>query len=202
MQIGGPAWEVVVYGSLVICVLVVAFPNRSPLNRRALVAWCALAALSFVAMKAGFVRHDPTHAVTAWSVATLLPLLSLSLVGDTFRRAILMSSLLLAVGAELLSANPREPWQELLTRVDRGWVKTSIANLRSFGELLRDPDAYRASLDAQRDETFAAIRREDPLPQVDGTVEIMEVRQASLLAHGMKYRPRPSLQGYAAGSAA
>ncbi len=200
MEFVGPVWEVTGYTSVTICVLVAAFPSGSSSVRRARVAWCGLAALAFVAMKAGFVRQDPEHVVTAWSVAALLPLLGLPLAAGDFRRAVLTLLPLLGLGAEVYSTNPREPLQELVSRVEERWVERLVWNSQHIGDFARDPAAYRASLDAQRADAFAEIRRVDPLPYTDGTVEIMDVRQASLLAHGMNYRPRPSLQGYPTGS--
>jgi hypothetical protein len=200
MQLVGPVSEVAVFASVTICVLAVAFPSGSSSARRARVAWCGLVVLAFVAMKAGFVRQDQGHLATAWSVAALLPLLALPLAADNFRRAALTLLPLLGLGAGLYSTNPREPLQELVSRVERDWVKPVVWNPQYIGDFARDPAAFRASVEAVRADSLAEIRRVDPLPYADGTVEVMEVRQASLLAHGMNYRPRPSLQGYPAGS--
>ena len=49
---------------------------------------------------------------------------------------------------------------------------------------------------AAKASAFAAIREQDPLPPLAGTVDILPSEQTSVLANRLDYHPRPSFQDY------
>lgn len=61
-------------------------------------------------------------------------------------------------------------------------------------ETIEEPTWRQNTHNAQLEE----IRRANPIPDIDGTVDVFPGKLAVAFAHGLKLQPRPVLQGYAA----
>ena len=59
-------------------------------------------------------------------------------------------------------------------------------------------EQYQTELNARLSNSFERVRSQHPLPQLDGTVDIMPWNTTILIAHGLQYTPRPVFQSYVA----
>jgi hypothetical protein len=78
-----------------------------------------------------------------------------------------------------------------LTRSATGPLRDQVLAL---AESAKVPD-WRQQVHVKQ---LAKIRNANPIPDVDGTADIFPSKLAVAFAHGLKLRPRPLLQGYAA----
>ncbi|NUZ05170.1 hypothetical protein [Piscinibacter koreensis] len=162
--------------------------------------WLPLAALVmflFMVFKAGFVRHD-THAVIAWGGLTA----GLALAAAHFssrlrtRRARVILVLLCVVSSvvairrnfDYASEAPGEQAPLPLG----GSVRASINAMAALTS-----GRHLASLRADHAQAIESIRRSDPLPALQGPVDVYPWNAAPLLAQGASYRPRPVFQSFA-----
>lgn len=143
----------------------------------------------FMACKAGFVRHDAAHVLTAFGAILFLSWLSLFL-GKSNANLILTSVALFA----------------LL------WASTNYSNLSLFGILkhaatsapqqitfgISDRLMQKHELELQYADALFNMRQTDKFPVLDGTIDIYPTDQALVLAAGMRWSPRPIMQSYSA----
>jgi hypothetical protein len=155
----------------------------------------AVIALGYLVFKHGFVRHDG-HVFTY--AAFIAPALQTARgvdrdVTGVPRRLMagahsiaLVASLYLVVGA---SQTRHEP--------PGGLLEHALAQL---GERAQE---FRSVFDtagrrARFQEGLAKVRSANPLPSVDGRVDIASNNISAVLAHGLRWAPRPVFQSYAA----
>lgn len=171
-------------------------------NRRAAALMIgALAVYWFIAFKSGFVRHD-LHTQGAWRALALLAAGFAASrwhapAARSLRWGLIALSLTASVSSALASgqALPRPPLAQYVVDV---LVRRPAMSLQAGRELVTDfPSWKRAWRDRQLD-ALAAIRQAQPLPQIDGTVDVIPPMQSSVIAHSLEYHPRPVFQGYAA----
>jgi hypothetical protein len=153
--------------------------------------------LGFVAvlLKAGFVRHD-LHDVIAWS--------GLGIAAFTFyrphsrgavrtvlapTRVVGLASGFLALGAGSLFYGPG-----IVSPLPL--LETSAAQFREAMVWAASPNGWLAEQAARADAAEKAVTEQFPVPALDGTVDILDSRQSSLIAAGLDYRPRPTVQEY------
>src|SRR6201999_3691767 len=76
-------------------------------------------------------------------------------------------------------------------------VLTQVLTQANAGlELIRSPAAWLSIRQAQRTSAVEAVRAPKPLPALAGTVDILPSAQAEIIANGLNYRPRPTVQEY------
>lgn len=190
MSVSGPLWQVGLWLGLASSVLALALYRREP----GLAAWVTLlnlAAVLFVAFKAGFVRHD-MHVIIARDVLLLLACLLLgwgkprSLPGLPW-----LSLAAVLLGGQALEVmypyNDRAP---LHARAVQFYQHKADALLQR----LQHPDALAVRYQA----ALAELQQRYQFPRFNGTVDIYSANQAELLASGNRWQPRPVFQSYSA----
>lgn len=133
----------------------------------------------FIAFKAGFVLHDPVHAVAASSSA-LLAILTIN--GSRIVR-ISWSTVVLAL---LMFALIHAWW------ITFPFKETTLTSLR---HLITDDVIGVESAYTQR---LAQINAQLPLPALSGSVDIYPFDQIRIIASGNRWQTRPVLQSYSA----
>lgn len=166
--------------------------------------WLLLAALAgfwFVMFKTGFVRHD-LHTRAAWltlgfALAGYVGLRWESLAGSRLRTLIVALSALATV-ASIFVEHRDTRLTSIADDAFRVLVRRPSMALEEAVAAMRDPAAWSAQRREQQRAAHAAIRTAVPLPPVEGSVDVIPNVQSSVIAHGMRYRPRPVFQDYAA----
>jgi hypothetical protein len=159
--------------------------------------WCLLFGFLFTAMKAGFVRHDPTHSLKAWASLWMVTIV-FALPAITPRAARRYSFVLIALSAivpfamsastdNLLSFSPLAPLYTLC----EGWQQV-LEGVKTLAE----PKSWMARLEQEEEEAERTVRAVDPMPNLVGTVDIIADRQSAVIAAGLRYAPRPTIQEY------
>lgn len=157
-----------------------------------------LAAYVFLCFKAGFVRFD-LHELTGWvglGWATCVFLAVRWPVGrGAFERWIpALSAVPLAIsfgGAALALLAAKAPVPTPLDRVAAAWDDAGATYAA-----LRDPTGWWQGLTDERAHAFARVRATQPLPPVEGSVDIIASEQSVLIAAGAQFTPRPTIQEY------
>lgn len=204
MQIFGPPGEVMAFIGLAFCLLVLVacaewrFGRWREGDQRGLILLLSIAIFNFMAFKAGFVRHDG-HAVVAWgSLVTCITIYSTRFYRNvpalSWRLA--MTVLFISVvGVSMLryerytNLNPLDVARATLTT----GLSQRIIAIKELGlnnRFSRLAEEYKLAL--------GKIREASPLPPVQGTVDLYPWDQALVLAHGLRYEPRPVFQSYSA----
>ena len=171
----------------------IAFPEA--VGRTAL-----FAAFLFVLWKAGFVRHD-MHSLIAGSGFTLAAVTyAVALPRGRSVRQSFLPAASAALGVALLIFPLGWSMQKGSTLIDLfprivGEVRLRWSEARDW---IRWPSETVSSLQRSKDEAWAAVRRSQPLPDLRGSVDIIPSKQSSLIAHGLSYRPRFTIQEFAA----
>ena len=202
MQVGGPVGEVVLFAGLAACFigLVLHIERRQrrlpcmPSRGYGVLLTLGTCLFAYVAMKAGFVRHDRNHSLIAWSSlsagAAIYAILVLPNVEKTRVRAALLGLCTIAAAATLLRTAQVERPLSLGQSFARGVLERVVA---ISGLLLGEYASDQAARDAV---ALTAIRTNHPLPDLKGTVDIYPWNQSALIAHGLEYQPRPVFQSY------
>lgn len=156
------------------------------------------AVVVFLTFKAGFVRHD-IHTLIAWStLAAAAPICAgrqLRAANDR-RWSLAMLALCVFIAAATVTTREQQTGQPFWPFVNATFGGGLVARAASAAGMVggwRIPD-----LRAEREAALAAIRRDNPLPPLGGSVDIYPWDAAVVLAHGLDYRPRPVFQSYIA----
>ncbi|SIQ10372.1 hypothetical protein SAMN05880590_10220 [Rhizobium sp. RU35A] len=154
-----------------------------------------MAGFLFVSFKAGMVRHD-LHALTAWASLSLAVLLSILVIpglsGAAVRRRMVLAAILVLPGhAMLYYAYRIVPFSGILNM-----PSAIVSEVKTAAELIMRPSVWLANLEARNKAALAAIKAQTPLPPLDGTVDIIPSAQSAVIANGLAYRPRPTIQEY------
>ena len=155
-----------------------------------------------IGLKAGFVRAD-THTQIAWS---LLGLAGVSVaIGLVLHRSVIgaatlaLSSLavLWIVGPLfLLGADDRPPRLATLPDIYRLMGADLAAETGAWSRFWSSPSRFAAAARAAKSRSWDELRAAQPLPPLDGGVDMLPSEQSRVLAAGLDYRPRPSFQEY------
>jgi hypothetical protein len=207
MSVAGPREELAAFLVVGLCALgLVAWSERSALadrrrRRDAALLIAVFGLYEFYALKLGFVRHD-LHSVSAWLIVSnaAAAYAAMRWVEPGAQRARwgLVGLSLVASGVAISVLGQGGSLARGASHVVIVLLEQPLHALEEAVRARRDPDAWGASWRARRMAAFATIRQEVPLPVVEGTVDIITNAQSSVLAHGMRYRPRPVFQDYAA----
>ncbi|MFG1465346.1 hypothetical protein V5F77_20905 [Xanthobacter sp. DSM 24535] len=152
-------------------------------------------AVLLICFKAGFVRHDG-HSFHAWAGLAVLSLLVAGSVAPAgriaFASAVLVTGVIVGLGLAATRPVVHEPaWAQAAGRLKDGVAQFGpgldfqLAQTRFFAE--------RAAIKQQ---VLAQLRAAHPLPPLEGTVDVIPNLQTRVLANGLKYQPRPTIQEY------
>ena len=188
MSYPGDIWECVFYAiSSAVIIFAIARSARGP-KSSTLFLCVTYAFFLFISFKAGFVRHDPWHNVTAGSSLLAAALLLLFVLDG-------MPSLL-PLGLALLT------WAYIGHGTRPSTAADISANLRTtFVRSFQGArDRWHGNGDLRKgyDGHLAAIRTAYPIPQMPGTMDIYSFNQSWLLASDNDWSPRPVTQSYSA----
>lgn len=156
-----------------------------------------ISAIMFLTFKHGFARSDIVHETTAALSLLVAALACLAVLWPVLQRNKNWSpkaGILLVAGIILCSSFTFTSWfpdDGLLAQfVQTFSVRTMLAPVKSLADTERLQKAY--------DQNLAVIRKQFPLPQVEGDTDIYPWNQMALFAGGLNYRPRPVFQSYSA----
>lgn len=150
-----------------------------------LLCMLGLAGCLFISFKAGFVREDG-H---IWASSSFLVFVALGLaVMSNYAIGLVAISIailnVMLVDSTIEPVGPRVLVERVEQAVDRTWD----------GIRLR----YRGQLPVLYEDALATIRRDKPLPAVDGTADLYSTDLAVLFANHLHWTPRHALQSYSA----
>lgn len=201
LAVDGPLLELVAFLALCAFTLLVALWREIGLVRRgeerpliAVLRLLLVAGTGFMALKAGFVRHD-THSIAAWGLLLmLLLLLGLPRTVPAWRPRIawtLYAPMLLAlVGICGLFAATGQSLAPLAA-TPAGILAGQVTAATAFA---RNPAAWLAGQQQRSDAAYAQIRAATPLPPLSGRVDALSNIQGAVIAAGLDYAPRPTIQ--------
>jgi hypothetical protein len=210
MSVAGSSSELIAYLVVSLCFLlgIVLTERRAVQSSR--LPWKAAASRTavfvvylFLVWKEGFVRHD-LRSLNAWG-GLAIALVAYAAVSpepssSAWRDRVVLPScvttgllLELVVAPFLLHRAIQMPFGAIYSEPFlRG--KNVVAEL---GTVLSSPSRWRRLVEQRKAEAEETIRRERPLPRLDGSVDTIGSIQARVLANRLDYRPRPSFQEYA-----
>jgi len=173
---------------LLLAALFVAPGMRSGKDlRRTLVLLCFTIAICGVTLKRGFVRHD-SHASSAFSTLTLLALgIGFTALVDGRRLAANIAFITYAFAMVCHAHGDGWDRQEFLP-------KGQMLNVMKVA-LGKVPPPWK-DLDARFEKAKQDIITREPLPSLEGSVDIISYNQGLLFAHGLLWKPRPVFQSY------
>jgi hypothetical protein len=189
MALRGPLWELRAFGWAVVLLLGLAI--AAAWRQRGVSTWSALGfTLLMVALawKQGFTRHDG-HVAAGFAFAIALGgVLAARFSATAPRRAAAMIAVAAGVvGAFLLSVERRDHTARMATEIV---ARRPLDALRSLGS---------AHLwQSHREAGYAAMRADQPIPPLPGSVDVYSYDQAPAFAHGLPWNPRPVIQSYSA----
>lgn len=169
-----------------------------PCDWRGLVFLGALACHFFVSLKAGFVRHD-VHALIAYSgLAVGLAVSAARANALESVRYVRMGLLLLCVGAVVAGfhVNTRHTQVTAAGLVWDNFVAGSWKRVHAIGAMIFGDRA--STLRHGYAQVLEGMRRANPLPPLEGAVDIIPWDGTLAIAYGFDYRPRPVYQNYVA----
>lgn len=187
--------------AIVVTAVVAAWPaikTRGPGRLTTIAQLLLLLSYLFVLMKAGFVRHDG-HSLIAWT-GLFLAIPMVALAGGPEWKMYHPFGVTLFISFLYLYA-PYVQKMPLSVLNPVGIATRSVAILEGVADFVRRPHDWMAQQERQfaaaQDRLHAAAR----LPAVSGSVDIIPSRQSEVIAAGLDYRPRPTIQEYSTYSA-
>ena len=161
--------------------------------RKSLLTVFVLGALGFTALKAGFVRHD-LHSMVGWGAAAL-GLAAYAGLEERHRLSRFFVALSLTASAMCfvalwfnVSMAPRDVLESSVDHL--------VANFKGVVQLARNPRAWIRDRQRHMQEARDAVRAALPLPPIQGTVDVLPSIQSAVIAAGLDYRPRFTVQEY------
>ena len=141
----------------------------------------------FVAFKSGFIRHD-WHALISASTILLVALLAGTISHTAWRiRALYVGILAFIAIAPAYRPSSVQTWLEAL-------VSPYMEAWSGIRQRIAEPD----KLDSDFKTQISMIGSASGFPKMEGTVDIYSYQQASLIASGNNWNPRPVFQSYSA----
>lgn len=158
-----------------------------------------LGAFCFMGFKEGFVRHD-LHSLAAWGVLALACAAYAALENSNGMRWLVVALSIISAGAapeELYRQMGVGPLTTISDHLRRG--RDSLAGLADLALNPRDwLEAQQVAMDRGR----AAVRASMPLPMLQGSVDVLSSIQSAVIAGGLAYRPRFTIQEFTTYTAA
>jgi hypothetical protein len=204
MSLSGSATEVglILAGALIILSMVAAGEVRN-VRANGLPVEVAIGRLLIVGVflliviKGGLVRHD-AHAIIAWAGLGFIVSAYSAFSWRELSPKHAAGFVVLAVAGVVFTCGSwtrytdLSPYQVVLSQI--GQRRQDLANWLDF---LSGPQLWRASQQAKQQAFYADLRDKHPWPALDGAVDVIPSRQSTLIANGLRYQPRPSIQEYA-----
>ncbi|QYA03980.1 hypothetical protein [Rhizobium sp. B21/90] len=153
------------------------------------------AAYLFIAWKAGFVRHD-LHSLIAWSSLSVAVILAGFMSLKPFKPAwcgIATLAVLTIIPPYVLVYKFKFPLPLAVAEETAQVVSRGITDTIS---LIIEPTTWQKQLEERRQISLSEIRLKQPLPKLEGTVDIIQSEQSDLIANGLHFTPRPTIQEY------
>jgi hypothetical protein len=151
----------------------------------------------FLIFKQGYVRYDDEHTVKAALALLATALACLAVTWPVLRREkpwLGVAGLYLLAGILYFSSSTFRGWYPkngLQLQLARTFGAT---NVLAPAKLLQGTDCWQKD-----NETYLRqIRTVFPVPPLEGNADVYPWNQATLLAHGLAYHPRPVIQSYSA----
>jgi hypothetical protein len=189
MALRGPLWELRAFGWAVVFLLGIAI--AAAWRQRGVSTWSALGftvVMVALAWKQGFTRHDG-HVAAGFAFAIALGAVLAARFSATapWRAAAMIAVAAGIVGAFLLSIERRDQTARFAAEIV---ARRPLDALRSLG----NPHHWQV----QREAVYAAMRADQPIPPLPGSVDVYSYDQAPAFAHGLSWNPRPVIQSYSA----
>jgi len=156
-----------------------------------------LGIILFLTFKQGYVRYDDGHTVRAVLALLATALACLAATWPVLRREkpwIGVAGLYLLAGILYFSSSTFRGWYPkngLLMQLARTFGAT---NVLAPAKLFFGTDSWQKD----NETCLRQIRTAFPVPPLEGSVDVYPWNQATLLAHGLSYHPRPVIQSYSA----
>jgi hypothetical protein len=156
-----------------------------------------MGAILFLTFKHGFVRSDSIHETTAALSLLVAALACLAVVWPVLQREkkwSLPADLLLVAGILFFTSITFTSW------LPGGGLLTQFVHTFSVRNFLAPMNALTKTgfLRKIYGQNLADIRKQFPLPAVEGDADIYPWNQMALFAGGLSYHPRPVFQSYSA----
>lgn len=152
-----------------------------------------------ITFKQGFVRHD-LHTLAAWGgMAALFAAVTATLwLPQSTGNKLMVGLLVIAICSAFLGLFrlQLDGNQTVVSLVRITSYEKPYREWKNFREWLKSPEAWTARIQYQKDIALAHIRDRHPMPQLQGSVDIIPSMQSVILAYGYDYRPRPIFQDY------
>jgi hypothetical protein len=147
----------------------------------------------FIAFKAGFVRQD-LHTTIAWSALSVAILVTQLW---STRKSAARYVLIAMAGACVVPpwVSSYNTYQELPINFD---IPGQLAQeATAMAKLVSDPTGWRDGQNAQNIAAMQSLRSMVPYPHLEGSVDVIQSEQSDVIANGLDYQPRPTMQEYA-----
>ncbi|MHB8271384.1 hypothetical protein [Bradyrhizobium sp.] len=152
-----------------------------------------------VLLKAGFVRHD-AHSYIAWSALFLaIPLLATTCGAVRWKYDPLFVPLVICFIVLFVPYAKQSRWNAFNPV---GIVDRSIASIQTMARFVGHPRRWMADNEFELKASQERIRLQANMPYVSGSVDVIPSRQSEVIASGLDYTPRPTIQEYTAYSRA
>ena len=178
----------------IVIVQIVRSSDRKSRTGQVLIA-VVLAAMGFVGFKTGFVRYD-LHSLYAWNALAIAAAAYLAFLIDI--RFALPVAAISVVSLITTWALPTGEIRHFVSSAIEGRVLAIGTDLQEVVRLAANPrDWLRAravAMEKGRAETRAAL----PIPPLEGSVDALPSIQSAVIAAGLNYRPRFTVQEYVA----
>ena len=189
------AWLVAVGFALVVTVVAEVQAVRAGWQRPliAMLVTLLVVGFLFIATKAAFVRHD-SHSFAGWGMwLYLVVLLGLPGTFQTWRLWVPSTlygplAVLFAAAIVLFASNP------YFVKYTTSSPSVLAYQLQQALAFAVNPSAWVAQQQQRSAEWDALVRREQPLPPIAGRIDAISNVQQSILAAGLDYWPRPTIQ--------
>jgi hypothetical protein len=161
-----------------------------------------LGAILFLVFKHGYVRYDQIHEITAVLELLLAALACVAVTSPVLCKKnwragagnfIVLLCIYLFCSSTFARCYGEENFPEERLWVNFAWT-LNFKNILAPARLLRDPGHLRKIYG----ENLAEVRKQFPMPDVEGTVDVYPWKQAGLFARDLRYDPRPVIQSYSA----
>jgi hypothetical protein len=198
----GPIGEIVLY--LCACLALVALMRSAQVSNPPLevrLYWAFLIWAMFVAFKAGFVRHDLHHSLTAWTFLANCAVISLLLPSTVAKSRLLelaklmIVPVLIAASLVVYRIHSGVPARQIAVQ---RFIDMPVARFSEMRSAIAHPSQWSDGKIQMWAGTVEAIRKTTSLPTVEGSVDIIPSQQAEVLALGLNYHHRPVFQEYLA----
>ena len=203
MQLPGPEWIIACFAlTAAILIAAIGWERWHAERWYAMFAVASFGLICFGVAKGSFVRHDwPHHVIGAFAMLafclTACAKLWRANLGRFVRTALLLSTipaliLTFPIAYASLGYSPHE--SDLWTRWFRSMGDDRCKRWTALVGMLRGSVSHEAAFERADEEIAAA----NPIPHIDGTMDVYPHNQAVLFAHSARYSPRPVIQSYSA----